>query len=148
MSKKGKLKKFNQAQQKENEEIISELFGEEKVKESNENFNRLSSKEQNQVLNECQLIFEQLAKYIHEDKSEQEINDLLVEWHIWIKKFFNPSLEVLRGLGLMYAAVPEFREFFEAIDPELPDFLPKVINTYVEELEDKWLEEQYNVLEE
>ena len=77
----------------------------------------------------------------------EEVTELMIRWHKFIKNFYDPSLEVLRCLGLMYVYDPEFSGKFQQIDPDLPDFLGKAINSYVDVLEEKWLEQQCNVLE-
>ncbi|MCC3863736.1 TipAS antibiotic-recognition domain-containing protein [Terrisporobacter petrolearius] len=78
----------------------------------------------------------------------QVIQELLIKWHQSLQYFYEPSLEVLRGLGKIYSYDPEFRKVFEAIDPELPNFPQSSINCYVDELEMRWLESQYEVLQE
>lgn len=78
----------------------------------------------------------------------QIIKELLIKWHQFLQYFYEPSLEVLRGLGEIYSNDPEFRKAFEAIDPNLPDFLQNSISCYVDELELRWLESQYEILQE
>lgn len=147
-NKKGFNRFYEGKKQEEMQEAISKKFGKDKVNEYNRNFNTLTKEEQQRVLDECNEIFTELSKHISEEVIyNDEIKDLLIRWHEWIRYFYEPSMEVLRGLGTMYAKAPDFRKNFERIDPKLPDFLPKAIGCYVDELEDKWLEEQYNVLE-
>lgn len=85
---------------------------------------------------------------MHCGKESQIIHELLGKWHQFLHYFYEPSLEVLRGLGDTYNIDPEFIKKFEKIDPELPDFLQSAINCYVDELELQWLESQYEVLQE
>lgn len=145
--KKGPFKFFEEDVQNEMQEAIKEKFGEKKVNEYNRNFSSMNKDEQQRVLDECNEIFTELAKYIHDDNYSDEVRELLVRWHEWIRNFYEPSMETLRGLGAMYAKAPDFRKNFEEIDPDLPDYLPRAIGAYVDELEDKWLEEQCNVME-
>lgn len=145
--KKGPFQYFEEDVQNEMQEAIKEKFGEKRVNEYNRNFSSMNKEEQQRVLDECNEIFTELAKYISEDVYSDEVRELLIRWHDWVRHFYEPSMEVLRGLGAMYAKAPDFRKNFEEIDPDLPDFLPKAIGAYVDELEDKWLEEQCNILE-
>ncbi len=145
--KKGPFKFFEEDVQNEMQEAIKEKFGEKKVNEYNRNFSSMNKDEQQRVLDECNEIFTELAKYIHDDNYSDEVRELLVRWHEWIRNFYEPSMETLRGLGAMYAKAPDFRKNFEEIDPDLPDYLPRAIGAYVDELEEKWLEEQCNVME-
>lgn len=143
----GPIQFYEGKEQEEMQEAIKQKFGEERVNEYNRNFYSMDKAQQQKILDECNEIFAELAKHIHKDPYSDEVRALLIRWHEWIRNFYEPSMEVLRGLGAMYAKAPDFRKNFEKIDPELPDFLPKTINCYVDELEDKWLEEQYNTLE-
>ena len=129
------------------QEEIRQKYGDKKLNECNQNFNSMNKEQQQQMMEECNKIFNKLAVHIHKDPYSEEVRKVLIQWHYWIRNFYEPSMELLRGLGEMYLYAPDFRKVFEAIDPELPDFLPKAINCYVDELEEKWLQEQYNTLE-
>ncbi len=132
---------------KQEQEKIVAKWGNERVDESNKKWNSMTKEEQKAILQECSDIFEGLAKYIDKGADCEEVTELMIRWHHFIKNFYEPSLEVLRGLGLMYVYDPEFSEKFSEIDPALPNFLEKSINNYVDILEEKWLESQYNILE-
>jgi hypothetical protein len=141
-----KIKFLYDDKQKQAEEQIARNFGFSRINETNENLSKYSEKEKNQILIECNEIFSELAKNMHKGESSEEVRELLIRWHKFIQKFFEPSMEALKGLGIAYSKNPDFRKTFEAIDPELPDFLPKAIDSYVNKLEEKWLESQYNEL--
>lgn len=132
---------------KQEQEKIAGKWGNERVDESNKRWNSMTKEEQKAILQECSDIFERLAKYIDKGADCEEVTELMIRWHHFIKNFYEPSLEVLRGLGLMYVYDPGFSEKFSEIDPALPNFLEKAINNYVDILEEKWLESQYNILE-
>lgn len=147
MSKKGqKIKYHSEKKQKQYEEQIAKNFGMDRINETNENLSNYSEEEKDQILVECNEIFEELAKNMQKGENSEEIRNVLIRWHKFIQKFFEPSMEALKGLGIAYSKNPDFRKTFEAIDPNLPDFLPKAIDCYVDELEEKWLQEQYNEL--
>lgn len=150
MSKKNKkshrIEFLAEEKQKLAEQQIKRNFGVSRINETNKNLSKYSQEEKDQILIECNEIFAELAKNMGKGEKSKEIQEILVRWHHFIQKFFKPSMEVLKGLGIAYAKNSEFRKTFEAFDPDLPDFLPKAINCYVDELEEKWLESQYNVL--
>ncbi|MFP3153447.1 TipAS antibiotic-recognition domain-containing protein [Lachnospiraceae bacterium ZAX-1] len=149
MSKKNKrsIKYLDDKKQDKMQEEIKQKYGDKKVNDYNQTLNSMNKEQQQQMLNECNEIFDKLAEHIHKEPYSEEVRDVLIQWHYWIRNFYEPSMELLRGLGEMYVYAPDFREVFEAIDPKLPDFLPKAINCYVDELEEKWLQEQCNTLE-
>ena len=55
---------------------------------------------------------------------------------------------MVESLGDMYKNDPEFRKYYEKIDPDLPDFFGGSIAYYADELATRWLETQYLQLEE
>ena len=126
---------------------IQQKWGNERVIESNKRWENMTQEERHEILQECSDIFVGLSEYIGSEPDRKEVTELMIRWHKFIQNFYNPSLEVLRGLGLMYLHDPEFLEKFQSINPDLPDFLGKAIDCYVGVLEDKWLESQYIVLE-
>lgn len=126
---------------------IQQKWGNERINQSNKRWEDMTREEQHAILQECSDIFVGLSDYIGLDPKREEVTDLMIRWHKFIKNFYDPSLEVLRCLGLMYVYDPDFSNKFQEIDPELPDFLGKAINCYVDMLEEKWLESQCDVLE-
>ena len=158
-NKKNKKKKKNEVSKKAKKNVflsddvdsydtskIQKKWGDSRINESNEKWGNMTKEEQRLVLKECSDIFVGLSDYIGSDPKREEVTELMVRWHKFIKNFYNPSLEVLRCLGLMYVYDPEFSCKFQQIDPNLPDFLGKAINSYVDVLEEKWLQEQRDVL--
>jgi hypothetical protein len=47
-----------------------------------------------------------------------EVQAILVRWHQHLRYFYEPSLEVLRGLGNAYKEHPDFNATFTAIHPD------------------------------
>ncbi len=125
---------------------IQKKWGDDRINESNSKWENMTKKEQRAILEECSDIFIGLSDYIGSDPKREEVTELMIRWHKFIKNFYDPSLEVLRCLGLMYVYDPAFSSKFQQIDPNLPDFLGKAINSYVDVLEEKWIENQCNVL--
>jgi hypothetical protein len=64
-----------------------------------------------------------------------EVQVLLQRWHDHIRYFYEPTLDILRGLGEAYKSEPGFIAFFEKIHPALPDYLAQGITQYVDDLE-------------
>jgi hypothetical protein len=64
-----------------------------------------------------------LAGFIGEDPADPEVQRIIVRWHQHIYNFYEPTPEILLGLGEMYAAHPEFVAFYQRIHADLPEFL-------------------------
>ncbi len=142
-----KTKKQGKIQEKKLVKELSQEWDSSLVKESRQNWTSYSESKQAEILAECEAIFAELAEFQDKGVDSPEVKELLVRWHQFLQHFYEPSLEVLRGLGFVYADDQRFREKFASIDPHLPDFLKAAINSYVDELENIWLQEQYEVLE-
>ncbi len=141
------VKKVKEKQEKYRNQAEAR-WGSDRVRQSNQRWNSYDDDKKEQIKAECQTIFQALADNMHHGVESQIVQDLMVRWHHFFSYFYEPSLEVLRGLGDVYQHDPEFRQFFEVIDPELPDFVHSAVNCYVDELEMRWLESQYEVLQE
>ncbi len=63
-----------------------------------------------------------------------QVQALLAKWHQHLRYFYEPSLEILVGLGEMYDDDPAFHANFAAMHPDLPGFLKQAIRIYVGEL--------------
>lgn len=143
-----KINKISDEKQKQYEHQARSRWGEDRVRQSSQNWHSYSEKKKEQIMEACNSIFQELAENMQYELDSLRIRELMKRWHQFIQYSFEPSLEVLRGLGDIYSCDSEFRIFFEKIDPELPDFLQRAINSYVDELEMRWLESQYEVLQE
>lgn len=125
---------------------ISKKYGNSEINDAKKNWESYSDDKKKSILQESENIFMELAKLKDKDVDSIEVQEIMVRWHNFIKNFYNPSIEVLRGLGNMYYNDPRFNKKFREIDPDLPDFLNDSIKKYVDTLEDRWLEEQRDIL--
>ena len=69
-----------------------------------------------------------------------EVNAILTRWHEHIRYFYEPTLDIVRGLGELYNTDPEFMAFFQRIHSDLTPYLQETITQYVDELETRELE--------
>lgn len=134
---------------KEKEKMLKEIskkYGNSEINDAKKNWESYSDDKKKSILQESENIFMELAKLKDKDVDSIEVQEIMVRWHNFIKNFYNPSIEVLCGLGNMYYNDPRFNKKFREIDPDLPDFLNDSIKKYVNTLEDRWLEEQKDIL--
>ncbi len=64
-----------------------------------------------------------------------EVQELVERWHNHLRYFYEPPLEVLRGLGNLYNDDPRFRANFDRYHPQLAEYMRSAITVYVDELE-------------
>ena len=137
MSKKKLFEGFSEEKQKQYEQEAMRRWGEDRVKQSTRLWNSYSAQKQEQIKQEGGAIYTGLAAHIGDGPQHPQVQALLDRWQQHLRYFYEPSLEVLRGLGNAYNEDPDFNATFTAIHPDLPAFLQKAINFYVDQIESK-----------
>jgi DNA-binding transcriptional MerR regulator len=137
---------FSEEKQREYEAQAVELWGD-TVKESTRLWNSYSEAEKKAILEEAGEIYQAITANMERGPQSPEIQAQLARWHANLRFFYEPSIEVLAGLGQMYHDHPDFNATFTAIHPDLPAFLKEAIAHYVDVLETRWLEKELGILE-
>ena len=117
-------------------------YGPGTVNESIERWNSYSDAEQEAIIAEGSQIYVDLAEAMKAGKEagDRQVVDILERWQDHLRRFYEPSLDMLRGLGQMYNTDPRFIANFQDIHNDLPDYLERVIDGYVDDLETAELE--------
>ncbi len=143
MSKKKRgLKWHSDAQQKQYEREARLQYGPSEVNESIGRWNSYSKARQEAIKAEGGQIYIDLAEAMEAGlgAADENVRDILERWQRHLRHFYEPSLERLRGLGQLYNSHPEFIANFQDIHPDLPAYLERVIEAYVDVLETAELE--------
>jgi DNA-binding transcriptional MerR regulator len=137
MSKKQLFEGFSDEKQKEHERRARLQYGPDRVNESVKRWNSYTPEQQEAVKQEGGQVYLDLAEAINAGKApeHEDVQAILARWHQHMHYFYEPTLEIMRGLGEGYHTDPEFRAFFERIHPALPDYLGQGIAKYVDDLE-------------
>jgi len=126
---------FDEAKQKEYAEEASKRWDPKLVKESNQRWNRLNKEQKEAILQESNQIYSDMMDQLGTVPDSEVVQAIVARWHQHIRHFYEPSFATLRGLGQGYAADPAFRATFEAMHPDLPDFLCEAITVYCDKNE-------------
>jgi hypothetical protein len=137
MSKKKMFEGFSEEKQKEYERRARLQYGPENVNESIRRWNSYSKEQQAAIQAEGGEVYLGLVETMKAGKTaaDAEVIDLLGRWHNHMRYFYEPTLDILRGLGDLYNTDPEFMAFFQQIHPDLPAYLQMTITQYVDDLE-------------
>jgi len=140
--KKRGLKRHSDQQQKQYEREMRLQYGPSEVNETIGRWNSYSKAEQEAILAEGDRVYSDFADAMAAglDAGDEKVRAVLERWQAHLRHFYEPSLDRLRGLGQLYNSHPEFIANFQNIDPELPAYLERVIEEYVDELETAELE--------
>lgn len=148
MSKKRIFDGFSAETEARHQREAAEQFGAATVQASYKLWNSYSEAKKTQIKEEGGAIYAALAAQLSQAPDSPAVQALLAQWHAHLRHFYEPSLEVLRGLGNAYHEHPEFNATFTALHPDLPAFLQAAINHYVDVLEHQWLERELGLLSE
>jgi len=136
---------ISQEKQKQYEEEAANMWGD-SVRQSHRLWNSYSDGQKAAIMQEGSDIYNEIIANMHKGPESPFIQALLVRWHQHLRYFYEPSMEVLRGLGDTYHDHPDFNATFTAMHPDLPGFLKNAIGLYVDELETQWLEQELGIL--
>lgn len=142
MSKKNTITPHSEAQQKYYEREARLEYGPTHVNESVKRWASYSKARQDEIMAEGSQIYQDLVEAMKSSRltGESDVNSILARWHQHIRYFYEPTLEILRGLGELYNTSDEFRATFTKFHPDLPAYLQEKIGLYVDHLETVELE--------
>jgi hypothetical protein len=137
MGKKKDIKPFSDKKQKEYTRQARLQYGPELVNESVRRWESYGKAKQQAIMEEGGKIYRDLARAIKAGKAagSDEVNSILRRWHNHIRHFYEPTLDILRGLGTLYNTDPDFMVFFHRFHKDLPAYLQTTITQYVDDLE-------------
>jgi MerR family transcriptional regulator, thiopeptide resistance regulator len=125
---------FSEDQQQEYIERARERWGE-TVSESARKWNSYTQEQKAQIMAEGQAIYTDALAYLGDDPARPEVQQIIARWHQHMRNFYEPTPEIMLGLGQAYADDPEFAAFFKRLHPDLPDFLRRAITHYCQNLQ-------------
>jgi hypothetical protein len=67
--------------------------------------------------------------------TDPDVQANMARWHDHLRHFYEPSLDILRGLADTYVNDPRFRANFDKLHPELAEYVNEGIVQYVDDLE-------------
>lgn len=137
MSKKRLFEPFSEEKQKEYERSARLQYGPQTVNESIKRWNGYTTADKERIGNEGNQVYSDLVDALEAGKAptSADVQAILVRWHKHLNYFYEPTLEILRGLGEGYNTHPDFIANFQKLHRDLPQFLQDGINQYVDDLE-------------
>lgn len=134
MSKKQMFSAFSDEQQKEYEQQAKQLWDADKVTQSVNLWNSYSQAQKQQIADEGNAIYTDLVDAMATGPASPEVQAILRRWHQHLRYFYEPTPEILRGLGHGYNQHPDFHANFARLHPDLPAFLEQAITYYCDHL--------------
>ncbi len=137
MDKRRLFEPFSEEKQKEYERSARLQYDPVTVNESIRRWNSYTKADKDKIGEEGQQVYSDMVDALEAGKSAQspEVQSILERWHQHLTYFYEPTLEILRGLGELYNTSPDFIATFQKIHPDLPEYLQEGITQYVDDLE-------------
>ncbi|MBI1276834.1 MAG: MerR family transcriptional regulator [Anaerolineaceae bacterium] len=137
MSKRQLFQAFSDEKQKEYEREARLQYGPDNVNQSIKRWNSYTQAQKEAIGNEGNQVYSDIVDAIEAGKepTSAEVQTILKRWHDHLRYFYEPTLDILRGLGELYTSHPDFIANFSKIHPELAEYMKSGINQYVDDLE-------------
>lgn len=123
---------FDEEKQKRYEQEASQLWGDTHVKESRKRWDRYSPKQKQAIMDEGKVIYTDLIPLVGTDPTSEAVQKIIARWHQHLRHFYEPTKEILLGLGQAYSQQPDFAAFYRKLHPDMPQFLTEAITYYCE----------------
>jgi len=137
MSKRQLFQAFSDEKQKEYEREARLQYGPDNVNQSIKRWNNYTQAQKEAIGNEGNQVYSDIVDAIEAGKepTSEEVQAILKRWHDHLRYFYEPTLDILRGLGELYTSHPDFIANFSKIHSDLAEYMKSGINQYVDDLE-------------
>jgi hypothetical protein len=121
---------FSEEQQAEYQKYAQEHWDSRLVRQSVTRWNALDAEGKKALMSDGERITLAIAESIPLGEHSPRVQQLVADWHAYINRYYDCSLEIFAQLGIMYREDPRFFTFYEKIHPALPIFLSRAISIY------------------
>lgn len=118
---------------KEMQEEAVQRWGE-KARESQKLWNSYSPEKRAQIGAEGEANYREMLAHMHEGPGSPAVQAAVAKWHEHMRYFYEPTIEILEGLGHHYNQEPRFQATFAKLHPDFPAFLEQAITIYCSKL--------------
>jgi DNA-binding transcriptional MerR regulator len=105
------------------------------VRESNRRWKAMSKDERTAIMAEGSQIYRDLAALMDRDPADPAVQAALARWHQNIRHFYEPTPEILRGMGDLYVQDERFTANIDRVQPGLAAYMQRAIAVYVDGME-------------
>lgn len=127
-------KGFSPEQELAYAEEAQRRWGEKNVKESQKRWGSYTPEKKQRILAEGGEIYQAIVAAMPQGPASPQAQDGIARWHQNLRYFYEPTPEILLGLGDLYNDDPDFNAFFQRIHPDLASFMRQAIQIYCSKL--------------
>jgi DNA-binding transcriptional MerR regulator len=126
---------FDAEKQQQYEEEIKQRYGEKELNESKRRMASYSKEQLERIKEEGGAVYRDLVAAIPTGPESAQTQACIARWHQHLRYFYEPTTEILLGLGNLYNDHPDFLANFRRIHPDLAPFMREAIQYYCKHLE-------------
>ena len=131
MSPKGLFEGFSEEQQEEYARQAEQMYDPETVRASNRKWKSYPAEKKQAILDEGRQIYLDMIAAMPGGADSPEAQSIVERWRAHMNYFWTPDLEQLLGLASMYGSNPDFKANFDALHPDLAEFMRTAVEIYV-----------------
>jgi hypothetical protein len=120
---------WSEEQEKKYAEEAAQLWGE-TVHESYKKWNSYTREQKAAIGLEGEANHREIFAHMSEGYDSPAVQAGVAKWHQHLRYFYEPTVDILEGLGHMYNQDPRFHETFRKVHPDYPAFLEQAITYY------------------
>jgi DNA-binding transcriptional MerR regulator len=109
----------------------------EAYKQSQERYGKMTDDEKRAIQEAGDLLLKEIVLNMDKGADSDEVQALIARHYDGLRAFYEPGLEMYRGLGSMYVDDSRFAAFFEKYHPDLPMFMRGAMHAYCDGQENK-----------
>ncbi len=125
---------FSEEQQAQYEQEAEALWGE-SVRASSRKWKGYSAEKKKQIFAEGEAVYLDLIERLDDVPASPAVQAIIGRWAQHMRYFYEPTPEIMQGLGQAYVEHPGFRAFFDKMHPRLAEYMRAAIEAYVAERE-------------
>ncbi len=99
-------------------------------KQSVGKYESLTHEQKLKMKEDADAFMREIASHVGEDPKSDAVQDLIAKHFESLRFFYEPTLEIYRGLGTMYADDPRFAAYYEKYHPQLPPFMRDAMHAF------------------
>ncbi|GAB4423708.1 MAG: MerR family transcriptional regulator [Anaerolineales bacterium] len=131
MSANGLFKGFSETEQEEYARQAEQMYDPETVRASNRKWKSYSAEKKQAILDEGNQVYVDMIAAMPKGPDSPEAQACVQRWRDHMDYFWTPNLDQLLGLATMYGQSPDFKKNFDAMHPDLADFMREAVAIYV-----------------
>ena len=124
---------WSEEKQPDYEREIEQRYGDKELKESRRRWGSYTDADKRRIKDEGGAIYRDLVAAMPSGPASAQAQAGIARWHQHLRYFYEPTTEILLGLGDLYNEHPDFIETFRRIHPDLAAFLRDAIQVYCQD---------------